>query len=51
MVAPDYAERRRELAKAIGLGSRGRGGRGGAAAAEAPKAQPKRRARKAPAEG
>ena len=51
MVAPDYAERRRELAKAIGLGSRGRGGRGGAAAAEAPKAQPKRRARKATSEG
>ena len=51
MVAPDYAERRRELAKAIGLGSRGRGGRGGAAAAEAPKAQPKRRARKAATEG
>jgi predicted transcriptional regulator len=51
MVAPDYAERRRELAKAIGLGSRGRGGRGGAATAEAPKAQPKRRARKATAEG
>jgi predicted transcriptional regulator len=47
MVAPDYAERRRELAKAIGLGSRGRGGRGGAASGEAPKAQPKRRARKA----
>jgi predicted transcriptional regulator len=51
MVAPEYAERRRELAKAIGLGSRGRGGRGGGPAAEAPKAQPKRRARKAPAEG
>lgn len=26
MVAPDYAEKRRELAKAIGLGTKGRGG-------------------------
>ena len=26
MVAPDYAERRRELAKSIGLGTKGRGG-------------------------
>jgi predicted transcriptional regulator len=47
MVAPAYAERRRELAKAIGLGSRGRGGRGGAPAAEPAKSQPKRRTRKA----
>lgn len=47
MVAPAYAERRRELAKAIGLGSRGRGGGRGGAPAETPKAQPKRRTRKA----
>lgn len=47
MVAPAYAERRRELAKAIGLGSRGRGGRGGApATTDAGKAQPKRRTKK-----
>ena len=29
MVAPNYAEQRRDLAKKIGLGTKGRGGRGG----------------------
>jgi len=37
MVAPNYSEQRRAMAKKIGLGSKGRGGRGGAAPAEAPK--------------
>src|SRR3546814_17836750 len=45
MVAPDYAEKRRVLAKAIGLGTQGRGGGRKPAAKPAAKAAPTRRAR------
>lgn len=44
MVAPDYAERRRVLAKAIGLGTKGRGG--GRKPAAKPAAKPAGRAAK-----
>ncbi|AMG74901.1 MucR family transcriptional regulator [Sphingopyxis granuli] len=51
MVAPAYAEKRRELAKAIGLGTKGRGGGRKPAAKPAAKPAPTRRGRapKAPA--
>jgi predicted transcriptional regulator len=42
MVAPNYSEQRRAMAKKIGLGSKGRGARAGAAAADAPKPATKR---------
>jgi predicted transcriptional regulator len=45
MVAPDYAEKRRALAKAIGLGTKGRGGGRKPAAKPAAKAAPTRRVR------
>jgi len=45
MVAPDYAERRRELAKSIGLGTKGRGGGRKPAAKAAPKAAARGRAK------
>ncbi len=46
MVAPNYSEKRRELAKNIGLGHKGRGGRKAAAPA-AKAATPAKRGRKA----
>ena len=45
MVAPDYAEKRRALAKAIGLGTKGRGGGRKPAEKSAAKAAPTRRVR------
>jgi predicted transcriptional regulator len=47
MVAPEYAERRSNMAKASGLGSRGRTASGSAATVGNGKAAPKRRSRKA----
>jgi predicted transcriptional regulator len=49
MVAPNYSEQRRSLAKEIGLGRKPRGGRegNGAAPEAAPAAKPARRRRKA----
>jgi predicted transcriptional regulator len=45
MVAPAYAEKRRELAKKIGLGSKGRAAKKSKVSAPAPAAPPKRRGR------
>ena len=49
MVAPDYAEKRRELAKSIGLGTKGRGGGRKPAAKAAPAAKATRGRAKASA--
>jgi predicted transcriptional regulator len=46
MVAPQYAEMRRDMAKAIGLGSRGRAAKAAAPADAPAKPAPKRRGRK-----
>jgi len=51
MVAPNYAEMRRDMAKAIGLGSRGRTARASAASDAPAKPAPKRRTRKAAPQG
>lgn len=42
MVAPNYSEQRRAMAKKIGLGSKGRGARAAAAASDAPRPATKR---------
>lgn len=39
LVAPNYAEQRRDLAKKIGLGTKGRGGKAGATGAKKPAAK------------